>query len=105
MNSLDSSNEARQTAKSQLISIQRDPQNWPCIPAWLSNTQRPQIQFFAAQCLLVRINRDWDTLEEVEQAELRDMIVAILENPGSLTQAARNKLEECLVRVMEKAFV
>lgn len=85
------------------MSIQRDPTNWPFIPQWLTSSQ-VQVQFFGAQCLLIRINRDWDNLEEEEQIQLRDLIGELLEQ-SSLSTAARNKLQEALVKVMEKAFI
>ena len=103
LNSTESSHEQRQQAQTALLNIQRDPTNWPHIPSWLAHPALP-VQFFGAQCLLVRINRDWDTLEEEEQVQLRDLIGSILKQ-DNLAAAARNKLEEALVRVMEKAFL
>lgn len=52
--------------------------------------------------MLIRINRDWETLEEEEQISLRNEIVHFLAQ-ASLSPSARSKLEEALVRVMERA--
>lgn len=104
LNSPDSSNEDRKRVQNLLLAIQRDPTNWPFIPQWLTNPQ-VQVQFFGAQCLLIRINRDWETLEEAEQVQLREMIVTTILTQSNLTTAARNKMEGSLVKVMEKAFV
>ena len=103
MGSAELSNEERQQVQSDLLAIQRDPCCGPCIPCWLTHPAL-QVQFFGAQCLLVRINRDWDNLEEEEQVRLQLLIGSLLTH-SNLTVAARNKLEEALVKVMEKAFL
>lgn len=86
-----------------MLAIQKDSTNWLFIPHWLASPQL-QIQFFGAQCLLIRINRDWDALEEDEQVQLRDLIGKFGEQPN-LSAAAKNKLQEALVKVMERAFI
>lgn len=85
------------------MNIQRNPANGPFITTWLAHPN-VQVQFFAAQCLLIRINRDWDTLEEEEQVQLQRIVSSAL-GQDNLTAAARNKLHESLVKVMEKAFL
>ncbi len=52
--------------------------------------------------MLVRINRDWEDLEEESQISLRDEIVRFLAQP-TLNTSTRSKLEEALVKVMERA--
>ena len=103
LNSPSSTHEERQRAQASLLSVQRDPSNWQHIPVWLAHPALP-VQFFGAQCLLVRINRDWEGLEEEEQVQLRDLVGAML-GQSNLAAAARNKLQEALVRVMENAFI
>lgn len=96
-------NEERQRVQNELLTIQRDPSNGKCIGHWLAHPS-VQVQFFGAQCLLVRINRDWDALEEEDQIQLQRLVSSALTQP-TLTSVARNKLEEALVKVMEKAFL
>ncbi|KAI0743038.1 ARM repeat-containing protein [Daedaleopsis nitida] len=80
------SSEDQRHLQQELFDIQRRPEAWGLILPFLSHAD-PNVQFFGAHTLQVKIARDWDTIPQDSAAQLPDMVLELTGRAVSSGQA------------------
>ncbi|KAI0341153.1 ARM repeat-containing protein [Trametopsis cervina] len=87
--------EEQRRLQQELFDIQKRPESWGLVIPFLQHSD-PNVQFFGAHTVQVKIARDWDSFPHEHNAELRDLLVAIT---GHSMAAGFNKV------ILRKLFV
>ncbi|GJE98643.1 hypothetical protein PsYK624_148780 [Phanerochaete sordida] len=70
------SSEDQRHLQQELFDIQKRPEAWGLVLPFLGHSD-PNVQFFGAHTIQVKISRDWDTFPEESAQQLRDFIVDV----------------------------
>ncbi|KAI0651047.1 ARM repeat-containing protein [Trametes meyenii] len=89
------SSEDQRQLQQELFDIQRRPEAWGLVLPFLAHPD-PNVQFFGAHTIQVKIARDWDSVPTDAATQLRDML---LELTGRAISSGQNKV------VLRKLFV
>ncbi|KAH9942102.1 ARM repeat-containing protein, partial [Amylocystis lapponica] len=89
------SSEDQRRLQQELFEIQKRPEAWGLVLPLLDNTD-PNVQFFGAHTMQVKIARDWGTFPQEHVAQLRDLLVDLT---GRSISLGRNKV------ILRKLFV
>ncbi|KAH9886674.1 ARM repeat-containing protein [Cubamyces lactineus] len=89
------SSEDQRRLQQELFEIQRRPEAWGLVLPFLGHPD-PNVQFFGAHTIQVKIARDWDAFPEDAATQLRDML---LELTGRAISSGQNKV------ILRKLFV
>ncbi|RPD63454.1 ARM repeat-containing protein [Lentinus tigrinus ALCF2SS1-6] len=87
--------EDQRRLQQELFEVQRRPEAWGLILPFLNNPD-PNVQFFGAHTLQVKIARDWDAFPADSAPQLRD---TVLELTGRAVSSGQNKV------ILRKIFV
>ncbi|KAI0633121.1 ARM repeat-containing protein [Trametes polyzona] len=87
--------EEQRRLQQELFEIQRRPEAWGLVLPFLSHPD-PNVQFFGAHTIQVKIARDWDSVPSDAVTQLRDML---LELTGRAISSGQNKV------ILRKLFV
>ncbi|KAI0087502.1 ARM repeat-containing protein [Irpex rosettiformis] len=90
-----SSSQDQRKLQQELFDIQKRPESWGLVIPFLQHSD-PNVQFFGAHTMQVKIARDWDLFPHEHDLELRDLLVAIT---GHSIVAGYNKV------ILRKLFV
>ncbi|KAI0369534.1 ARM repeat-containing protein [Pilatotrama ljubarskyi] len=82
------SSEEQRRLQQELFEIQRRPEAWGLVLPFLSHPD-PNVQFFGAHTIQVKIARDWHTVPSDAAVQLRDML---LELTGRAITSGQNKV-------------
>ncbi|KAI0350564.1 ARM repeat-containing protein [Trametes cingulata] len=80
--------EEQRSLQQELFDIQRRPEAWGLVLPFLNHPD-PNVQFFGAHTIQVKIARDWDTVPSDAAVQLRDML---LELTGRAISSGQNKV-------------
>ncbi|KAH9912340.1 ARM repeat-containing protein [Epithele typhae] len=89
------SSDDQRRLQQELYDIQRRPEAWGLVLPFLSNPD-PNVQFFGAHTLQVKIARDWDSVPEDAAEQLQDMVLQLT---GRAVTSGQNKV------ILRKLFV
>ncbi|KIP05962.1 hypothetical protein PHLGIDRAFT_36173 [Phlebiopsis gigantea 11061_1 CR5-6] len=89
------SSEDQRRLQQELFDIQKRPEAWGLVLPFL-NHDDPNVQFFGAHTIQVKIARDWSTFPEENTLQLRDLLIDL---SGRSMAAGRNKV------VLRKLYV
>ncbi|KAI0686931.1 ARM repeat-containing protein [Cytidiella melzeri] len=85
----------QRNVQQELFDVQKRPESWGLVIPFLQHSD-PNVQFFGAHTVQVKIARDWDSFPHEHHGELRDLLVAVT---GHSIVAGYNKV------ILRKLFV
>ncbi|KAI8996297.1 ARM repeat-containing protein [Trametes punicea] len=89
------SSEDQRHLQQELFEIQRRPEAWGLVLPFLAHPD-PNVQFFGAHTIQVKITRDWDSVAKDGATQLRDLL---LDLTGRAISSGQNKV------ILRKLFV